>query len=83
MAPNEIREDRRMKGRVVRLNNGFGFIEGEDGKDYFFHFSELSKFSKHFRNLDVGDNVDFQVGRSDRGPRAYDIVTIEGNAAPN
>lgn len=81
-ANNEVREDRRIRGRVVRLNKGFGFIEGEDGRDYFFHWSELSKFSKHFRNLvagpnGTGDQVTFQPGKTDDGPRAFAIETVE------
>jgi len=77
---NEIRDDRRMDGKIVRLNKGFGFIEGTDGRDYFFHWSELSKFSKHFRNLTPGDVVTFQPGRTNDGPRAFAIETGESNA---
>jgi len=74
-AQSEVREDRRIEGKIVRLNKGFGFIEGQDGRDYFFHWSELSKFSKHFRNLVLGDQVKFQPGRTESGPRAFAIET--------
>ena len=78
-----LAEERRMKGRVCRLNKGFGFIEGaEDGRDYFFHWSEVDRFSKQFRNLVVGDEVDFQVAASPQGPRALNVKVIS-NAAPN
>ena len=76
-AINEVREDRRMDGKILRLNKGFGFIEGTDGRDYFFHWSELNKFSKPFRNLYAGDVVNFQPGSTNDGLRAFDIKTLE------
>jgi len=72
-----IKEDRRLDGRIVRLNKGFGFIEGTDGRDYFFHWSELTKFSKQFRNLSPGDKVQFQPGRTDTGLRAFSVETTD------
>ena len=75
-ANNEIREDRRMPGKIIRLNKGFGFIEGEDGRDYFFHWTEIDKFSKQFRNLAIGEYVNFQPGSTDDGPRAFAIKVI-------
>jgi CspA family cold shock protein len=74
---NEVREDRRLTGKIARLSNGYGFIEGSDGRDYFFHWSELSRFAKQFRNLNPGDEVDFQPGRTDNGPRAFQIMTLD------
>lgn len=74
---DEVRFDRRIKGRINRLNKGFGFIEGEDGRDYFFHWSELDKFSKQFRNLKENDAVEFQPGRTNQGPRAFSISTVD------
>lgn len=74
---SEVREPRRMDGKIVRLNKGFGFIEGSDGRDYFFHWSEIDKFSKQFRNLKPNDAVNFQPGSTNDGPRAFAIRTIE------
>ena len=50
-----------MKGNIVRKINdrGFGFILGEDGKDYFFHVSELRYCS--WDNIEEGDSVIFNV----------------------
>ena len=79
-AVNEVREDRRMNGKVIRLNKGFGFIEGIDGRDYFFNWTELDKFSKQFRNLSVGEQVNFQPGSTDDGPRAFAIKTQIGGS---
>lgn len=75
-AVNEVREPRRMDGKIIRLNKGFGFIEGIDGRDYFFHWTELDKFSKQFRNLNIGEAVNFQPGSTDDGPRAFSIKTL-------
>jgi cold shock CspA family protein len=74
---NEVREDRRLKGKILRINEGFGFIEGENGIDYFFHWTELTRFSKKFSYLKQGDLVEFQPGRTDSGPRAFQILATE------
>jgi cold shock CspA family protein len=72
-----VKEEKRLDGKIVRLNKGFGFIEGIDGRDYFFHWSELTKFSKQFRNLQPGDQVQFQPGRTDTGLRAFAVETVD------
>ena len=45
------------EGTVKNFNNdkGYGFITGEDGKDYFVHFSDI----KEGDSLNVGDKVSF------------------------
>ena len=55
-------------GRVRRLvvERGFGFIEGEDHVQYFFHRSACLRFDE----LAEGSRVRFDPGRSDKGPRA-------------
>jgi cold shock CspA family protein len=73
----EVRDDRRMMGKIARLNAGFGFIEGSDGRDYFFHWTELDKFSKQFRNLKEHESVEFTPGRTIHGPRAFEIKTTD------
>ena len=67
-----------MTGTFRKLKNGFGFVAGEDGLDYFFHWSNLSKFTKQFRYCQEGEKVTFDVGVSDRGPRAMNIK-IDGH----
>lgn len=67
-----------MTGTLVRIvyERGFGFIKPSgDGEDIFFHISEVRPspgFSFHL--LRVGQMVNFEVGDSDRGPRAEHIV---------
>ena len=66
-----------MKGTVKMFNKekGFGFIKGEDGTDYFFHYSALLMDS--YKTADAGEHVEFDVEKSERGPRAANIKKIE------
>ena len=48
---------------------GFGFIEAEDGKEYFVHQSDL----KEGVTLRENDNVSFDVVDGDRGPKATNV----------
>ncbi len=65
-----------MTGTVKWFNEkkGFGFILGEDGKDYFLHFSNIEK--QGFKTVLEGERVSFEVENSDRGPQATRIVSI-------
>ncbi|NOZ80631.1 MAG: cold shock domain-containing protein [DPANN group archaeon] len=60
-----------MKGTVKFFNNmkGFGFIAGEDGKEYFVHQSELQEGT----SLDENDAVEFEGEQGDRGPKAVKV----------
>ena len=60
-----------MKGTVKFFNNmkGFGFITGEDGKDYFVHKSGL----KADVEIKDGDSVDFEVEQGDKGLKAVNV----------
>lgn len=60
-----------MKGTVQWFNarKGFGFIQGEDGKDVFVHQSALPMGVF----LNEGDQVEFEKEDSDRGPRAINV----------
>jgi CspA family cold shock protein len=61
--------------KKVIADRGFGFITGEDGKDYFFHRDGLEP-SVQFDRLLGGEKVTFTVEASPRGPRAVKV----GNA---
>jgi len=61
--------------KKVVSDRGFGFITGEDGKDYFFHRDGLEP-SIQFDRLLGGEKVTFTVEPSPRGPRAVRV----GNA---
>ncbi|HEY9086637.1 MAG TPA: cold shock domain-containing protein [Anaerolineaceae bacterium] len=51
----------RLTGSIKRLfpQKAFGFITGSDGKDYFFHLTDLQ--GVEFANLSDGDRVEFEI----------------------
>ena len=60
-----------MKGTVKFFNagKGFGFIAGEDGKEYFVHKTALGEGV----TLNDNDAVEFDVEEGDRGPKAVNV----------
>jgi len=61
-----------MTGRIKTLSErAFGFIKGEDGKEYFFHQSALK--NAKFAQLHEGDEVTFEDAEGAKGPRAEDV----------
>ena len=61
-----------MNGTVKFFNEGkgFGFIAGEDGKEYFVHKTGLGEGV----NLNENDAVTFDVEEGDRGPKAVNVA---------
>jgi CspA family cold shock protein len=61
-------------GTVKKLvsERGFGFIAGEDGKDYFFHRSSLAP-SLDFDRLAGGEKVQFDIESDPKGARAQNV----------
>ena len=60
---------------TVKFFNGmkhFGFIAGDDGKEYFVHASGL----KEGTSITEGDKVSFKVVQGDRGPKAEGVEKI-------
>lgn len=53
---------------------GYGFIEREGGPDVFVHYSAIS--SDGFRDLDAGQQVEFVVEESPKGPHALEVVRV-------
>lgn len=62
-----------MQGVIAKKmeDKGFGFIKGENGKEYFFHMSCLKNIQ--FAQLKVGQDVSFEDAEGQKGPRAEDI----------
>jgi CspA family cold shock protein len=60
-----------MKGKVKFFNNEkeFGFIIGDDGKDYFVHKSGLEEGL----TLNENDEVEFTSEKGDRGLKAVKV----------
>lgn len=61
-------------GTIKKLvsDRGFGFIQAEDSKEYFFHRNELES-SADFDRLVGGERVEFEVGQSPKGPQATKV----------
>lgn len=68
-----------MKGTVKFFNQskGFGFIAGEDGKEYFVHITGLDQ---GFNPRD-NDAVEFEVTEGDRGPKAVNVKADSGDSS--
>ncbi len=61
------------KGTVKRImrERGFGFILAEDGREIFFHRSELQNVD--FDKLMEGDGLEFTIVKGDKGPQATGV----------
>lgn len=64
------------RGTVKWFNGtkGYGFITGEDGKDYFVHFSAINVDG--FKTLDEGQSVTFDVEQGQKGPQAANVTPV-------
>ena len=59
--------------KKVITDKGFGFIEGERG-DIFFHHSALVGIA--IETLQEGQQVEYEVGRGPKGPRAENVKPV-------
>lgn len=57
--------------RTLRVDKGFGFIQDQASKDYFFHQSAVQ--GERFEDLREGDRVEFDLGHGEKGPRAENV----------
>ena len=53
-------------------SKGYGFIETEDGKDLFVHFSEIQ--GEGYKTLAEGQTVEFEETMGQKGPQASKVV---------
>ncbi len=65
-----------MQGRVKWFNHekGYGFIEVENGKDVFVHYSEIRE--EGFKTLEEGQEVEFDIVEGNRGPQAANVIKL-------
>jgi CspA family cold shock protein len=63
-----------VEGTVKFYNDmkNFGFIAGDDGKEYFVHVSGIKEGTR----LREGDKVKFEVVEGDRGPKAEQVEKV-------
>lgn len=72
---NLSREETKMVEGTVKFFNAmkhFGFIAGDDGKEYFVHASGL----KEGVSITEGDKVSFKVVEGDRGLKAEEVENV-------
>ena len=63
-------------GKIKKLvrDRGFGFISDTDGKEVFFHQTSLVETT--FDALNEDQSVEFEVEKSDKGPRAVSVRVV-------
>lgn len=66
-----------MTGKVKMFNKekGFGFIKLEDGRDVFFHYSQL--IMEGFKTIEDNAEVEFELVETDRGLQAHNVTKLE------
>jgi CspA family cold shock protein len=53
---------------------GYGFIQRPEGSDVFVHYTGIQ--GSGFRNLSEGQEVEFTVEESPKGPHAVNVVVL-------
>ena len=56
---------------------GYGFIQPETGDDVFVHYSAIQ--DSGFRNLEEGEQVEFTIESSPKGPQADNVVRLQSS----
>ena len=64
--------------RIIR-ERGFGFISAEDGREIFFHRSELQDVD--FDAIGEGDELEFTIVKGKKGPQAIGVKKPSGEEA--
>jgi CspA family cold shock protein len=64
------------RGKVKWFHDakGYGFIELEDGKNVFVHYSAIN--IEGYKTLAEGQEVEFELTDGDKGPRAANVTRV-------
>ncbi len=65
-----------MRGTVKWYNDvkKYGFLKGEDGKDYFVHVTNID--APGYKTLQKSARVEFDAANNERGPIAMQVKTL-------
>jgi CspA family cold shock protein len=63
-----------IKGTVKWFRRSYGFITGEDGQDYFVHFSAIQK--EGYKKLVESEKVSFDVEVNEKGKFAVNVLSL-------
>ncbi len=66
-----------LRGKVKWFNEskGYGFIQQDDGKDVFVHYSAIQ--DSGFKTLVEGDPVEFEVVQGPKGLQASKVAKVK------
>jgi len=56
------------------VKKGYGFIKRDEGQDLFVHFSSINMDG--YKRLNEGDQVNFEVEDTARGPQAKNVIKV-------
>ncbi len=64
-------------GKVKWFSNkkGYGFIQTEEGKDVFVHYSAIKEDG--YRSLTQGQDVEYEISDGPKGPQAANVMKRE------
>ena len=61
----------------TKTDKGFGFISVEGSADVFFHHSACNG---QYESMQVGQTVQFDIEKGEKGPKASNVVVMSGEA---
>lgn len=70
----------RKRGYIDIIKEGFGFIQFEPFQErgLFFHWTQLK--NADFNSISEGDEVEFSIGKNERGPCAMNVIKLGSDA---